>query len=381
MKKTLSYLLWPLLFAACVIATVVGIQQGHGILVFNVTYLMLAATLFALERVMPHERQWLADDRQMGADLSHTLLNKGVVQMIIVFTTLSGAGYGLLFWLGLLSAAGLLPPELALGLAAFGLALASVSAGLLASTLHLGHPERSWRALSQWRSSWLSREGVAALATYLPTGLFALGWVGFGESGGIWAVCALLAALGAVITVTCTAYIYRSLKPIQRWANGWVLPNYLALAAMTGALWLAALAALFDRAAPHAAVVALAAIFVAAPLKLAYWRFIDRSASASTSSSRSNGAKAATGPNVSSRKIAALSGTSASTVGSKKFSPAPCTFPPLISRAPLASASATCACCLATARALISGPMSGSVMPGPTVSRLAFSAKAATKRS
>lgn len=92
MKKTLSYLLWPLLFAACVIATVIGIQQGHGILVFNVTYLMLAATLFALERVMPHERQWLADDKQMGADLSHTLLNKGVVQMIIVFTTLTGLG-------------------------------------------------------------------------------------------------------------------------------------------------------------------------------------------------------------------------------------------------------------------------------------------------
>jgi sterol desaturase/sphingolipid hydroxylase (fatty acid hydroxylase superfamily) len=92
MKKTLSYLLWPFLLGACVIATAVGMAHDHGILVFNVSYLTLAATLAVLERVMPHERQWLANDRQMGADLSHTLLNKGVVQMIIVFTTLTGLG-------------------------------------------------------------------------------------------------------------------------------------------------------------------------------------------------------------------------------------------------------------------------------------------------
>jgi hypothetical protein len=43
-----------------------------------------------------------------------------------------------------------------------------VTLGLLSSTFHLGHPERAWRAFSQWRSSWLSREGVAAVATYVP---------------------------------------------------------------------------------------------------------------------------------------------------------------------------------------------------------------------
>jgi hypothetical protein len=52
-----------------------------------------------------------------------------------------------------------------------------VSLGLLSSTFHLGHPERAWRALGQWRSSWLSREGVAAVATYLPAGLLFLALV------------------------------------------------------------------------------------------------------------------------------------------------------------------------------------------------------------
>jgi DMSO reductase anchor subunit len=204
---------------------------------------------------------------------------------IIVFTTLSGAGYGLLFWLGLFAAAGLLPPDRGLGAAGLGLALAAVTAGLLASLLHLGHPERAWRALSQWRSSWLSREGVASTATYLPAGIFALGWVGLGAAGGLWRVAALLAAAGAVATVVCTAYIYRSLAPVQRWSNGWVLPNYLALAASTGSLWLAALAVAFGPGgALFLALPALLAV-VAAGLKLGYWRFIDRSGSLSTATS------------------------------------------------------------------------------------------------
>src|SRR5690606_42131096 len=38
----------------------------------------------------------------------------------------------------------------------------------LSSTFHLGNPQRAWRALSPWRSSWLSREGVLAILTFVP---------------------------------------------------------------------------------------------------------------------------------------------------------------------------------------------------------------------
>jgi DMSO reductase anchor subunit len=111
---------------------------------------------------------------------------------VIFFTTASGAGYGLLAVLGIAAPAGLLPTQSWLGLSGLGLALALISAGLLSSTFHLGHPERAWRAVSQWRSSWLSREGVVALATYVPAGLFAIGWVFLGTAGGIWALFGLL---------------------------------------------------------------------------------------------------------------------------------------------------------------------------------------------
>lgn len=201
---------------------------------------------------------------------------------VIFFTTLSGAGYGLLFWLGLYALAGLLPADRLFGAVAMVLALGAVSIGLLSSTLHLGHPERAWRAFSQWRTSWLSREGVAAVATYVPALLFGAGWVLFGSTGGVWALTGLACAILAVVTVICTAWIYRSLKPIPRWHNHWVMPNYLALAAMTGALQLVALSGLFGYSLPGADLIALATIVAAMLAKLGYWRFIDDDSPAST---------------------------------------------------------------------------------------------------
>ena len=79
---------------------------------------------------------------------------------IIFFTSASGLGLGLAGWivLGFLDLTDLVHLFLVSGFT-FGL----IGAGLVSSTLHLGHPERAWRALSQWRSSWLSREGVLAV--------------------------------------------------------------------------------------------------------------------------------------------------------------------------------------------------------------------------
>src|SRR5512139_1412417 len=86
---------------------------------------------------------------------------------VIFFTTLSGAGYGLWFWYGVSVLAGAPLPRAA-ALVALTLGFVLTSVGLLSSTLHLGQPLRAWRAFSQWRSSWLSREGILALACLLP---------------------------------------------------------------------------------------------------------------------------------------------------------------------------------------------------------------------
>src|SRR5688500_12203486 len=96
---------------------------------------------------------------------------------VILFTTASGAGFGLLIGLAAGVVLGLVPQSASFGVVGLGLALVLITAGLLASMLHLGRPERAWRAMSQWRTSWLSREGLAAIATYVPAGVLGFGWV------------------------------------------------------------------------------------------------------------------------------------------------------------------------------------------------------------
>lgn len=191
---------------------------------------------------------------------------------IVVFTVVSGAGYGLLFWLGILRALGLVPQSPGFGLAACGLALVLVMVGLLSSTAHLGRPERAWRALSQWRSSWLSREGVAAVVTFAPAGLLFLALAGGNEA--LARPMGLLAAAGAAVTVYCTGMIYASLKTIRQWHHPLVAPGYLLFGAFSGAALLAVLAAFWGEAAAPAGIAAVlgAAAFV---LKRVYWASVD----------------------------------------------------------------------------------------------------------
>ena len=155
---------------------------------------------------------------------------------VILFTTASGAGYGLLVWLCLSGLFGLVPTERWLGFAGFGLALALITAGLLSSTAHLGRPERAWRAFSQWRTSWLSREGVMAVATYVPAGVTAIGWVFLETIDGLFEVAAVLTVLGALGTLYTTGMIYASLRTIRQWHQPLTAPIYIALGLASGAV-------------------------------------------------------------------------------------------------------------------------------------------------
>jgi DMSO reductase anchor subunit len=170
---------------------------------------------------------------------------------IIGFTVASGAGYGLLAWLGLHSL--VRPPTPTLGLLSLGIGLVAVTGGLLSSTFHLGHPERAWRALSQWRSSWLSREGIVALAVYPPAVLFGAALLVPETFGAALRPAALAMAVLAIATVLCTAMIYASLKPIAAWWGGRTVAVYAALAGSTGILWFAAIVLLAGAEPPFLA--------------------------------------------------------------------------------------------------------------------------------
>jgi sulfite dehydrogenase (quinone) subunit SoeC len=201
---------------------------------------------------------------------------------IVFFTTASGAGFALLFLLGLGVPLGLLPADPWFGLAGMGIAFGLAAGGLLSSVFHLGRPERAWRALSQWRSSWLSREGVLALLTFLPAAVFAIGWIFFGAISGIIGLCGIIAAALAAGTIHCTGMIYASLKPIHQWHNRWVVPNYFALGLMSGFLLLGLILRFWVVWPLVTTILTLLAIAAAWALKEAYWRSIDTNSAPSS---------------------------------------------------------------------------------------------------
>jgi sulfite dehydrogenase (quinone) subunit SoeC len=165
---------------------------------------------------------------------------------VVVLTTLCGAAQGLLIALvgaeiaGRLGfvAAGAIPQGFYV--VGAGLSVVLGALGLLASFFHLGHPERAWRAIAMWRTSWLSRECLA-LPAFLACA-FAYGvahWLGspFALAIGVLGVVA-----GAVLFV-CTSMIYACLRFLQEWATPLTMVNFVLLGCASGFTLAAACAA------------------------------------------------------------------------------------------------------------------------------------------
>jgi sulfite dehydrogenase (quinone) subunit SoeC len=194
---------------------------------------------------------------------------------VILFTTSSGAGLGLLAWLALFGMAGAVPSFRWLGLVGLGCSFLLVAGGLAASTAHLGRPERAWRAFSQWRTSWLSREGVMAVATVFPAAVLAVGWVLLESVDGLFALAAALATACALLTLYSTGMIYASLRTIRQWHQPLTAPTYVALGLASGAVLLRLLLTVFGELDAWPAWLAIAALVICAALKWAYWLRID----------------------------------------------------------------------------------------------------------
>lgn len=161
---------------------------------------------------------------------------------VLVFTVMSGAGYGLITLMILGHLFGL--PQLqdsTVLLTGGGLAFALISGGLLSSTLHLANPKNAWRSFSRFKTSWLSREAVFAVLFYpFLLGYLANIWANGTEVTGTAQLAGFGAAALAMVTLFCTSMIYASLKTIRQWNSSLTPVNYIALGLMSGSLLLAA---------------------------------------------------------------------------------------------------------------------------------------------
>ena len=181
---------------------------------------------------------------------------------VILFSTLSGLGFGLLAFLGL----GMPAVTGWVAFVFFTIAYLLAVGGLIASTFHLGHPERALKAFTQWRSSWLSREGICAVAALVVMAIYGIGLVFFAAR---WSALGVIGAALSIGTVFTTAMIYTQMKTVPRWHNFTTPVMFLTICIAGGAL----LASKVDIAIPLLA--------LAGAAQIAHWVFGDKALASS----------------------------------------------------------------------------------------------------
>ena len=171
---------------------------------------------------------------------------------VILLTVLCGLGQGVFAMILIGHVCGATPHYLILGTVA---SLVLCGSGLLASFFHLGRPERAWRAVAQWRTSWLSRE-VIVLPLFMAL-VFAYGALGLAGGRGATLVGAL-AFFACIALCVCTAMIYTCIRFIQEWASPFTMANFVLASLASGSTLALVLAAFSD----HAMVTPLAVLSI-----------------------------------------------------------------------------------------------------------------------
>ncbi|MFS8048574.1 sterol desaturase family protein [Rhizobium sp. BR 314] len=82
MKAVLSLSSWPLVFFSGLLCTYFAFASERPMFAFALVYAGEVLLLFLLERYIPYERRWLISDGEMANDIAHTLLTKGLVQLM-----------------------------------------------------------------------------------------------------------------------------------------------------------------------------------------------------------------------------------------------------------------------------------------------------------
>ena len=177
---------------------------------------------------------------------------------VIFLTTLIGAGQGLFLALVATQIGALfdlLPAQDGRTFYATGslVALVATGLGLVASFFHLGRPERGWRAIARWRTSWLSREVIVLPAFMAAAFVYGVAhWAGWrlalatlpgGEIVDATLVIGVAASILALALFLCTGMIYACLPFLREWHSPLTVVNFVLLGSASGFTLAAAFAA------------------------------------------------------------------------------------------------------------------------------------------
>nr|CAA6827927.1 MAG: Anaerobic dimethyl sulfoxide reductase chain C (EC [uncultured Thiotrichaceae bacterium] len=191
---------------------------------------------------------------------------------VIFFTVASGAGYGLFILLAVAHIFGLTDIDAPTVLTGGILSLFLITAGLLSSVGHLANPKNAWRAFFRFKTSWLSREGVFAVAFYPVAMLYILGvWLNDAGPNGLVALLGLSSIAIALATVFSTGMIYGCLKTIRQWNTALTPANFILLGLATGSTLLAMVLSLHGKEVAAMAGLSAALLALAAVTKAIYY--------------------------------------------------------------------------------------------------------------
>ena len=151
---------------------------------------------------------------------------------VVLFTTLAGAAQGLVVTLALAELAGAADehrlPRRRAGRWPWR---CWWSAWWPRSSTSAG-PQRAWRAVTMWRTSWLSRE-VIVLPAFI--GVCALWWLALRRALATWPWLPLAGAgCWPLLLWLCTAMIYACIRFIQEWAQPLTLVNFMLIGLSSG---------------------------------------------------------------------------------------------------------------------------------------------------
>ncbi|MGV6808334.1 MAG: dimethyl sulfoxide reductase anchor subunit family protein [bacterium] len=192
---------------------------------------------------------------------------------VIAFTVMSGAGYGLFVLLALASLFGFADVDGGVVLLGGATSLILITLGLISSTMHLANPKNAWRAFFRFKTSWLSREGVFAVAFYPFAFVFLFNVYltnGMGHNQ-YNSVVGLIAVILALATVFSTGMIYACLKTIRQWNTALTPANYLLLGLASGGVLFFATLVAFDKDVSQTGVIVISLLTLGAITKTIYY--------------------------------------------------------------------------------------------------------------
>ena len=147
---------------------------------------------------------------------------------IILFTVLSGFGFGLISIVGLLQFLSQISVVNIIIFSLVGLFFSTV--GLISSFFHLANKKNAIKSLSQWQTSWLSREAISSIFC-LSIVVGNIGWV-FVQNRYVNEVGIILFLL-SLFTIFTTSMIYAQLKTVPSW-NNMLTPAIFIFAGLAG---------------------------------------------------------------------------------------------------------------------------------------------------